>query len=169
MWAVNRHNNYARLNVPLRVGTVLLIQMRPEAAFHFSEFIYFFGKSNQRREWWQAGLDQWAYCEIRSLLLAALIRDLPVKLPIRRVIARQLLFCEQRADHLDRDAVLFKDRVMEGAVGHLAGIHKLFMQRVDLQTAEQIRSLIKRPITSRERTPHFGRGVVHLVPDAVDE
>jgi len=61
--------------------------------------------------------------ETRSLPLAVLIRDRPVKLSIRRVIARQLLFGEQRADHLDRDAVLFEDLVVEDVIGHPAHPH----------------------------------------------
>src|SRR5690242_11804241 len=43
------------------------------------------------------------------------------------------------------------------------------MQRVDLQSAEQVSRLVKRPVTSGERAPHFSSRVVDLVPDAIDQ
>src|SRR5262245_3655959 len=118
MWEMIRHNNYARLSDLLRVVTTLLTRMGAEPALHFSEFIRFLGT------WISAASDskRVPVKRERSLSLAVLIRDRPVKLPIRRVIARQLLFGEQGADHVDRDAVLLENRVVEGAVGHLAGI-----------------------------------------------
>src|SRR5262245_44619417 len=51
----------------------------------------------------------------------------PIKLPARLEIACQLLFGQNRANHLDRDAVLFQNRVVKCAIGHLARIHQLFV------------------------------------------
>src|SRR5262249_48493540 len=161
MWQVIGHNNYARSTDPLRIVNTQLTWTRLRPVIHFSAFIYFFGIAGS------APLA--ALIHTRLLPLAVLILDRPVKLPIRLVIARQLLLGEQRANHLDRNAVLFEDRVVEGAISHLAGTHKIFMERVDLQTAEQVCRLVERPVTSRERAPHFSRGVVHLVPDAIDQ
>src|ERR1041385_34738 len=43
------------------------------------------------------------------------------------------------------------------------------MQRVLLQSADQISNLIERPVAAIERTPHLGSRVIALVSDAVDE
>ena len=50
-----------------------------------------------------------------------------VELPVRRIVARELLLCQDRPYHLNRDAILFQDGIVEGPVGHLARIHQLFV------------------------------------------
>src|SRR5258706_1963194 len=43
------------------------------------------------------------------------------------------------------------------------------MQRVLLQSADQISDLIERTIAAVERSPNFGGGVIAFVADAIDE
>src|SRR5262249_11866447 len=58
----------------------------------------------------------------------------------RELPARGLTWCEALAgqrgpDHLDRDRVLPEDGVMEGTVGHPAGLDQLAMERTELHAA----------------------------------
>ena len=55
---------------------------------------------------------------------------------------------------------------MKHAVRHLAGIQQLFMQRANLQAAEQIRSLVERTIITNERSPHLSNRILALMSDA---
>jgi hypothetical protein len=92
----------------------------------------------------------------KTIPLLISYRNRPVNFPTRFEVARHLLIDENRAHHLDRDAVLFQNLIVKCAIGHLAGINQLVMHRVKLQAADQIRDLIKRAVTAIERSPHFG-------------
>ena len=58
---------------------------------------------------------------------------------------------------------------MEGAVGHLARLDQLAMERPELQAAEQVGGLVERAVRRRERAADLGRGVVALVADPIDQ
>lgn len=61
--------------------------------------------------------------------------NIPIKLPARPVIPVEPCVRQDCPHHLDRNAIVSQDGVVELLVGHLAGLHQLAMQRAELQTA----------------------------------
>ena len=55
------------------------------------------------------------------------------------------------------------------AVGHLARLDQVAMQRPDLESAEQVGGLVERAVRRREGAADLGRGVVALVADPLDQ
>src|SRR5262249_40152992 len=89
-----------------------------------------------------------------------------IESPVRFEIASQLLLRQAGAHHFDWDSVLFKDRVVEGAVGYLARFDEFLMKGPVLQAAEHVRRLIKRAVGPIEGSPHFGSGIIKLMSNA---
>ena len=66
--------------------------------------------------------------------------------PIWCEIASQLLFGQDRPDHLDRYRAFFEDRVVKIAVGHLFRAHQIAMKLIELKPAHHVRHLVKRAV-----------------------
>src|SRR5579884_3151989 len=66
------------------------------------------------------------------------------KAPVPKALGREGRAGEQGAKRGDWHAVLLQHGVVELAIGHLAGAHHFAIERVDLETADQIGGLIER-------------------------
>src|SRR5437867_1238517 len=92
-----------------------------------------------------------------------------VKPPSRCELTREMLVRQTRADHLDWDAVLFQNRVIKIFGRHFPRLYNLVMQLAELESAEHVGALVKRPVTAAHRPSNFGGGIVPFVTDAIDK
>src|SRR5579885_2692919 len=70
----------------------------------------------------------------------------PGESPARGVLGRQVLAGQRGSDHLDGDRILLEDGVVERAIGHLARLDQLAMERPELHAAEEIGRLVERAV-----------------------
>ena len=95
--------------------------------------------------------------------------NLTEEFPSGFISLRQRLIGHAGADHFDRDGPFVKDRVVEFAISHLAGVDDFLPQRSNLQAAEHVGRLIERTIASAKRPPHLRGGVFPLVANAIHQ
>src|SRR5438552_14094151 len=101
--------------------------------------------------------------------IALFILSSLIKTPAGFEITAQFLSRKIGSYHLNGNAVLLQDGIVERTIGHPARVDQFLVQRPKLECTQKICALIERSIVRIEGAANFGAGVVAFVPDTINQ